>query len=45
MPAPRPSTTNSRVQRIAWFVGLWAAGVLVTGLAAEGLKLVIFRQW
>lgn len=27
--------------RIAWFVGLWAAGVAATATVAYGLRLVI----
>ncbi|MDB5591381.1 DUF2474 family protein [Enterovirga sp.] len=34
-----PDTTRGR--RLAWFVGLWAAGVLVVAAVAYGLRLVI----
>lgn len=26
-------------QRLAWFIGLWAAGVLAVGAVAYGLKI------
>jgi Protein of unknown function (DUF2474) len=28
-------------QRLLWFVGLWAAGVLVVGAVAYGIRLMI----
>jgi hypothetical protein len=36
MPQPRPGPMLSR---LAWFVGLWLAGVLVTAAVAYGLRL------
>jgi hypothetical protein len=30
-----------RLTQLAWFVGLWAAGVLAVGLVAYGIKLVL----
>ena len=28
-------------KRILWFIGIWAASVVVVGLVAEGLKRII----
>ena len=28
-------------RRILWFIGIWAASVIVVGLVAEGLKWII----
>ena len=33
--------TGPRAKQILWFVGLWAGGVLVTGIVAYGLRLAI----
>jgi hypothetical protein len=30
-------------KKLLWFVGLWAAGVLTTGVVAYGIKLLIPR--
>ena len=35
-------TQPSALRRVAWFVGLWAAGVAVTAAVAYGLRLIIF---
>ena len=32
---------GSRARRLAWFVGLWAAGVLAVGAVAYGLRAVM----
>jgi hypothetical protein len=31
----------SRLSRLLWFVGLWAAGVLVVAVAAYGLRALL----
>jgi|GEM_PF-883084 len=41
MTNPEPKPGNA-LQKTLWFVGLWAAGVLVVGVGAEALKLIIF---
>ncbi|WP_240759227.1 DUF2474 family protein [Lichenicoccus roseus] len=36
MPQPRSFT-----MRMLWFIGIWAASVVVVGVVAEGLKRII----
>jgi len=29
------------IQRVAWFIGIWAASMVVVAVVAEGLKRII----
>ena len=35
------TSAPSRLQRWLWFVGLWAAGVLVVGAVAAAIRFVL----
>ena len=37
----RPRKPGSTVRRIGWFIGIWAASVVVVAVVAEGLKHII----
>ncbi|MES0873397.1 DUF2474 domain-containing protein [Sinimarinibacterium thermocellulolyticum] len=43
-PAPATPATEAAAgwRRLAWFVGLWAAGVAVFGLLSYGLRALLF---
>lgn len=41
MNAPIDSGPTARVKRLAWFVAIWAAGVLALGLVAWVLRLLM----
>jgi hypothetical protein len=32
---------SSLVRRVAWFIGIWAASIVVVAVLAEGLKHII----
>ena len=32
---------RSLLRRMLWFIGIWAASILVVGIVAEGLKRII----
>jgi Protein of unknown function (DUF2474) len=36
-----PEADGSRLSRLAWFIGLWAGGVLTVGATAYLLRVVI----
>ena len=36
-----PRQPGSVIQRIGWFIGIWAASIVVVAVIAEGLKHII----